>query len=254
VQRVQTFSINRHTQQVVASALLDMHSSLARDLQAQTQILADLIDQRHGYEGAIGGILDRSLDFAVTQEDAKVYLDVQQGEAKLHKLIAKELVESLHYETIMERYEGVIHAHQRTFEWIFQSQCTEDESCWSDFVQWLRQGDGIYWISGKAGSGKSTLMKYIYESPNTQKHLLAWTKDTPLHIGRFFFWLSGTKLQKSQEGLLRSLLYDVLRQVPALVRIVLPSQWASRYAEKTDLSKIRPVSKKSRLPPILLLT
>jgi hypothetical protein len=247
MQHVQTSSINRHTQQVIASALLDIHSSLARDLQAQTQVLTELINRRHGCKSAVISILNRPLDFAVTQEDAQVYLDVQQREAKLHKLIAKELVDSLHYETILERYDGVADAHQRTFGWIFQPRGKEDEPCWSDFIQWLREGEGIYWISGKAGSGKSTLMKYIYENPNTRKHLLAWAQDTPLHIEKFFFWLSGTKLQKSQEGLLRSLLHDVLRQVPALVRIVLPPQWASRYAEKTNLSKIRPVSKKSKL-------
>src|SRR5271163_197102 len=107
MQHVQTSSINRHTQQVVASALLDIHSSLARDLQAQTQILTKLINRRHGCESAASGILNRPLDFAVTQEDAQVYLDVQQREAKLHKLIAKELVDSLHYKTILERYDGL---------------------------------------------------------------------------------------------------------------------------------------------------
>lgn len=38
---------------------------------------------------------------------------------------------------------------------------------WNDFVAWLEEGDGLYWIAGKAGSGKSTLMKYIASHPST---------------------------------------------------------------------------------------
>lgn len=29
-------------------------------------------------------------------------------------------------------------------------------------AEWLESGSGVYWISGKAGSGKSTLMKHLF--------------------------------------------------------------------------------------------
>ncbi|KAI0126414.1 hypothetical protein BJ170DRAFT_733728 [Xylariales sp. AK1849] len=32
---------------------------------------------------------------------------------------------------------------------------------WDNFLHWLESGEHVYWIGGKPGSGKSTLMKYI---------------------------------------------------------------------------------------------
>ena len=39
------------------------------------------------------------------------------------------------------------------------------------FVDWLKQEDGLYWVSGKPGSGKSTLMKFLSAHDTTLKHL-----------------------------------------------------------------------------------
>ena len=39
---------------------------------------------------------------------------------------------------------------------------------------WLQSGDGVFRFSGKLGSGKSTLMKYICEHPSTKALLEAW--------------------------------------------------------------------------------
>ncbi len=45
-----------------------------------------------------------------------------------------------------------------------------------------------------------------------------------LVTAKYFFWNSGSKLQKSQEGLLRSLIFEVLRQCPELVGHVLKTR------------------------------
>jgi hypothetical protein len=42
------------------------------------------------------------------------------------------------------------------------------------FIEWLASGDGIFHISGKLGSGKSTLMKYLYKHPRTRRELAKW--------------------------------------------------------------------------------
>jgi hypothetical protein len=49
-----------------------------------------------------------------------------------------------------------------------------------------------------------------------------------LVTARYFFWNAGSRLQKSQEGLLRSLLFDVLRQCPELVPHVLRTRSSYR--------------------------
>jgi hypothetical protein len=77
----------------------------------------------------------------------------------------------------------------------------------------------------KAGAGKPTLMKYIYENPQTEKCLQRWSQSKQLVGAAFFFWNSGTKLQMSKEGLLRSLLYQSLRRFWDLVPRVFPGLW-----------------------------
>ena len=91
-------------------------------------------------------------------------------------------------------------------------------------MAWLEHGQGIYWINGKAGSGKSTLMSYIVQQPQTMEYLKAWSKtgikERELCIPNFFFWSAGTQMQKSTLGLLRSLIYQVVKQYPDLVSLL----------------------------------
>lgn len=105
-----------------------------------------------------------------------------------------------------DRFDDIAAAHQRTFEWALQTSHDEQVS-WSNLLEWLQDGAGIYWISGKAGSGKSTLMKFLHRHWRLMEALKSWAGNCKLIVLRFYFWNSGTVLQKSQEGLFRSLLY-----------------------------------------------
>lgn len=82
-----------------------------------------------------------------------------------------------------------------------------------------------YWISGKAGSGKSTLMKYLRQDPRFMESLNVWAGDDGLVIADFYFWNSGAEIQKSQEGLLRSLLWQVLNQNISLASTMFAEQY-----------------------------
>ncbi len=42
------------------------------------------------------------------------------------------------------------------------------------FTSWLSSGEGVFHISGKLGSGKSTLMKYLSFHPGTKAELTKW--------------------------------------------------------------------------------
>ncbi|KAI1424660.1 hypothetical protein F5Y12DRAFT_796883 [Xylaria sp. FL1777] len=61
------------------------------------------------------------------------------------------------------------------------------------FTPWLQSGSGVFHVSGKAGSGKSTLMKHIWLHNHTQEHLEAWSGDQKLLKAAFFFWAAGNK-------------------------------------------------------------
>lgn len=99
------------------------------------------------------------------------------------------------------------------------------EKARDDFIAWLERDHGIFHISGKPGSGKSTLMKYLYQHKRTKEHLKIWAGDKNISIGGFFFWRPGSALQKSLKGIVRGLLHCVLSEAPDLIPILFPEQW-----------------------------
>ena len=132
----------------------------------------------------------------------------------------KLILDALHFRSINTRHSSIPQAHQNTFEWVFSAY--EEETRWDNLYDWMMFGTGCYWISGKAGSGKSSLMKYLQSDSRTQKALSLWAEDSMLLIGTFYFWYAGTLLQKSQNGLLRSLLFQLLSFRPELIPIIFP--------------------------------
>lgn len=101
-------------------------------------------------------------------------------------------------------------------------KCTREK-----FLTWLNSGRHIFHISGKAGSGKSTLMKFLCKSPRVKRGLESWAGDQPLIFVPFFFWNSGDETQTSLEGLYRSLLFETCRQIPSLIPRLFPELWGS---------------------------
>jgi hypothetical protein len=115
---------------------------------------------------------------------------MRKTEMTSRKSVGNDLLQSLLFPTIIERFEGVVEAHSSTFAWLFQdpragAQAGKDK-LWSDFPDWLRNGSGIYWINGKAASGKSTLMKYICMRPDIPTHLQNWASESAIE-GPFLF-------------------------------------------------------------------
>jgi len=111
------------------------------------------------------------------------------------KAVAQQHIrKSLAFPDMRGRFETVETAHYETFRWIFeagpkQQSNTEDSihmlDNWSDndqavwkagelFTIWLKSGSGIFHVSGKLGSGKSTLMKFLCEHPDTTAKLTEW--------------------------------------------------------------------------------
>ncbi|KAI0971271.1 hypothetical protein F4678DRAFT_479605 [Xylaria arbuscula] len=127
----------------------------------------------------------------------------------------QDFIKSFYFSSFSTREERIIKSHAHTFEWVFRG-VLPDQKTKIGFPSWLQSGNGIFWVRGKAGSGKSTLMKFIGHHPITLEYLRRWSGSQQLIMGRFYFWNSGTDLQKSQEGLLRSLIFEILRQCPEL--------------------------------------
>ncbi|EGP84576.1 uncharacterized protein MYCGRDRAFT_48195 [Zymoseptoria tritici IPO323] len=97
----------------------------------------------------------------------------------------------------------------------------------ANFQAWLSSTQKLYWISGVAGSGKSTLMKFLYSNPQTTTQLKdVWYQDGKLLVAAYFFWEVGKiQLLRTQQGLLRTLLFQILRQCPELMSEVYSDLW-----------------------------
>lgn len=141
----------------------------------------------------------------------------------------------LNFRQISWRYDEVPLAYEKTFRWIFRKPGAED--AWDDFANHLC-GNGInapYFINGKAGSGKSTLMRFVIDDGETHAKLSQWASGNQLLVLHFFFWNLGTLLQKSPVGMLRALLYKVLSKHPELIPAIFPSlyqNWKVSYADE----------------------
>jgi hypothetical protein len=227
--------LDRETKQIVGALLEDIRASLTQDIQHQTEAIAQLFSRRE-----IVIVDNKSPDkrvivdaFLPDQEnDSQIVFETREKEECLRKDVNRDILESLQFEAQTERYEGIAEAHERTFKWIYQKTQPEDNH-WDNFVDWLEYGNGLYWINGKAGSGKSTLMKYICHNSLTCDYLATWAQGKRLCTAEFYFWDLGTSLQKSQIGLFRSLLCEILRQAPTLIPLVVPETWAMLYSSRS---------------------
>ncbi|KAK6496960.1 hypothetical protein TWF481_001940 [Arthrobotrys musiformis] len=112
-----------------------------------------------------------------------------------------ELLRSLEFRGIDSRRNNIDKPIQDTCDWIFESHVFKK---WQQ-RQALQECNGVLWIKGKPGAGKSTLMKHV---------LMKRDQLFPDNlIGSYFFSARGTgELERSFLGMLRSWIYRILRQ------------------------------------------
>lgn len=117
-----------------------------------------------------------------------------------------------------------------TYDWIFETTSTAPEPV--SFMSWLQNEQGIFWITGKAGSGKSTLMKHICDDKRTHAALKHWAAGRKLLIASHYFWSPGSPMEQSYSGLLRSIVYDIFRSSPKLIKSVCGLRWGEALKGK----------------------
>lgn len=106
------------------------------------------------------------------------------------------------------KQERIVEPYPSTFQWVWDDQIT-------GLPTWVNSKErNVFWIRGNPGSGKSTLMKYI--STNLRDRRIV-PPDMNTVVTTFHFD-SQDLSWGSAASLLRSISYDILRQIP-------PSAW-----------------------------
>lgn len=176
--------------------------------------------------------LQQALQDMKTSTDQQLHLALEQL-AQQHKLIldeqtrvkAKELVETLRYPELESRGRHIDNESPNTdYAWLFTSES------WGipqvlDLVRFLHSGAGLFWISGEAASGKSSLMYYLAHPWHDGRELWRWDGAQEVAFACHFCWVAGTEMQKSQRALLQSLLYYILHADLDIVPAVFRARW-----------------------------
>ncbi|TPX14029.1 uncharacterized protein E0L32_000423 [Thyridium curvatum] len=132
---------------------------------------------------------------------------------------ARDCLRSLDFPEIDKRSLDIDRNTKGTCQWLLKHKTYND---------WAACHRGLLWIRGKPGSGKSTLLKYalkkVTETPKVESRTLVLS---------FFFHGRGTELQRTSFGFFRSLLCQILRQVPDVLSDLV-DKFESRVREKGE--------------------
>lgn len=164
-------------------------------------------------------------------------IESQMSRLSLSKTaVAKEhlILRSLGFDSRPARHSSLPPASINTFEWALSNASLSNglvDLGTGGLLKWLSDGDGFFWVTGKPGSGKSTFMKYVADHPITQTVLSKWSHPKRTVVASHYFWSAGNPMQKSQQGLLQTLLYDIFRQVPDLIETVCTERWQKTIEE-----------------------
>ncbi|KAI6438211.1 hypothetical protein MCOR22_008771 [Pyricularia oryzae] len=210
------------------------HVSSPRDLLERARELA-VRQQATTQDGPSLGTLPDFQDMVNTMRSLQVQLGLDMS-SKRHEIFLK----SLKFPGMNERRNAIEESHEETFRWALndvgaasdESNSESDESNsesddsnseldgsnseldgsnsrlqWHRITDWLDSNHAIYWVSGKAGSGKSTFMKYLIDHPTTERLLCQRRPGT--RILSHFFWRPGSDLQKNIKGFFCNLLHQL---------------------------------------------
>ncbi|PTB65483.1 hypothetical protein BBK36DRAFT_1122447 [Trichoderma citrinoviride] len=124
---------------------------------------------------------------------------------ELDATLKQSLIDQLYFDQIDERLINLTAAQGKTCRWFLDK---DEYILWNDSSRQPEHG-GFLWVKGNPGTGKSTLMKFLFEQAKEN------VRDNPSQIVLSFFFLArGTVEEKSTIGLYRSLLHQLFEKAP----------------------------------------
>ncbi|ETN45974.1 uncharacterized protein HMPREF1541_00156 [Cyphellophora europaea CBS 101466] len=161
--------------------------------------------QRSGSQLKIADDIDRGFS---AQADLQAQIHRQAIFERDREHSRSRLLESLRYSQMHDRINSIEDHTESTFDWIFHPVC---EYAKGSFASWLLSTDTHFWIQGKAGSGKSTLMRKLWSDQSTIQLLSLGCDIRSSLVLKHGFWLpAGNVLQKNYKGMLFCLIHGIL--------------------------------------------
>jgi len=127
---------------------------------------------------------------------------------KTESLPPGKVIDALRFDNMDLRRHTIKAAYGNTCQWFFSSK---EYTKWRDNPS-VTEHHGFLWVRGKPGAGKSTLMRLAVKHADQK-----FPHDLRMS---FFFNAKGTLLERSVEGMFRSLLHQLLDQCPGLDRTI----------------------------------
>lgn len=188
----------------------------------------------------------------------------------------QQIMQSLHFPEINARRDAIPQAAARTLAWLFGPEedgesdsgvlgdgeahgatvssppAARPEPSWREQEARARRASvrqelqrslkehGLFWVCGKAASGKSTLMKYLQSSIRVRETLIAsrTTQSAQIVMAGHYFWNPGSSMQKSIEGMYRTLLYHIFHTRPELAEIACGPRWQRSLGSSWSLDEL----------------
>lgn len=224
---LQSLEEQKKIKDVIENSLVPKVENLRTESEAlHSTTRTDISSARKEFAAAHGELGVKLTTVAQNQEASGRQIEGQLEEART-TAAQRDFLASLAFPDMSSRYEKIGPAAPGTFGWIFEEErLPADDASDEDgrkqelrgkFRRWLINDESVFWISGKPGSGKSSLMHFIENDERLERHLKQWSGGRSLTILQFFFWRPGSDLQKSIAGMLRSLLHQSLRRKPLLI-------------------------------------
>jgi hypothetical protein len=201
--------------------LLDCRSQIIGALDdlernVQDRILARQDEHAKSTQQAIEGL---RMESESIKDHVIGFLQTENGQRRLDAILT-----GLRYQNMKQRRMVVPTAAQSTFQWVLSPD--------SPLSHWLRaEASHRFWVSGKAGSGKSTLMKFLFEQPETLRNLERWAGSHELLVGDHFFWIAGNTEINFDQALYQSMLSDIIAAKPTVAAIICRDRWEASEAD-----------------------
>jgi ankyrin repeat protein len=171
------------------------------------------VRQGHDYQHVTVGEGSRAILGNVYADNFSMNIvDPSQRPRKTEQEKKEDFMKTLGSDVMDSRLATIGIAHRDTCSWLYTR---------TEYLRWQDPGSraehhGFLWIKGKPGAGKSTLMKHAL-------HHAQSIKQMNITILSFFFNARGQELEKTTEGMYRSLLHQVFKTCSDRLPGIVPS-------------------------------